>query len=154
MMMLLLQTAAEALANPVPVTDPAINGTVTAVAHQAGLVAITVWGLEFLKRWKAFRWINANTGTVTRIVSTLAALAAALAVQISVTGDASTGWHGTFAIPSVHILWDSFIRFAGQKMGQEGLYRLVYDRPQPVIPVRPEPMDAQGKPIEVAKPQV
>lgn len=148
MMMLLLQTTAEAVANAVPVTDPAINGTVSAVAHQAGLVAITVWLIEFLKRWKAFRWINANTGSVTRVLSTLCALASALAVQISVTGDASTGWQGTFAIPSVHILWDSFIRFAGQKMGQEGLYRLVYDRPQPVIPVAPEPMDRQGKPIK------
>lgn len=147
--MLLLQTVATAVANAIPVTDPGISNTVDAVAHQAGLAAITVWGLQAVKRSKLFPWINANSESTTRIVSTLAALASALAVQISVTGDASAGWHGTFAIPSLHVLWDGVIRFCGQKMGQEGLYRLIYKEPVEVTPVPAPIMDQSGKPVEL-----
>jgi hypothetical protein len=153
MMLMLLQTTAQQVANAIPVTDPGINDTVSAISHQAGLVAITVWGLQVLKRSKLFPYLNANTETATRVVSTLCALFAALAVQISVTsGDAQHGWNGTFAIPSVHVLWDSVIRFCGQKMGQEGLYRLIYKEPAEVVPVTPPAMDAGGKPIAPPQP--
>ena len=146
-MFILLQTTAAAVANAVPVTDPGISNTIDAVAHQAGLVAITVWGLQVLKRSKVFPYLNANTTTATSIVSTVVAAMSALAVQFTVTGDATAGWHGTFAIPSVHVLWDSIIRFCGQKMGQEGLYKLIYKDPIEVTPVPPPPMDTQGKPV-------
>lgn len=142
-MLLLLQAAAS-----VPVTDTSIKTTVDAFTDQAGLVAVTVWGLQMLKRSRMFPWLNANTETASSVVSTVIALLAALAIQIHVTsGDSMHGWNGTWAVPDVHILWTGLVRFIGQKMGQEGLYKFLYKEPLEVTPVLPPQMDAAGKPI-------
>lgn len=107
--MLMLQAVAETI----PVTNPTISNLVDAVSDQFGLVAVSVWVIQFMKRSTMFPGISANTPTVTQWVSTGMALASALAVQVHVEGSAALGWHGTFAIPSLHILWTSFIRFCG-----------------------------------------
>lgn len=146
-MMLLLQAAAD-VANAVAVTDPGIKTTVDALADQAGLVAVSVWMIEFMKRSKLFPGINANSSEVTKWVSTGTALVSALAVQVHIEGSAALGWTGTFAIPAAHVLWTSFIRFCGAKLGQDVLYNTVYNKPVEVIPVRREPMDESGKPVE------
>lgn len=145
--MLLLQTVATAVANAVPVTNPDISNLVDAVSDQFGLVAVSVWVIQFMKRSTMFPGISANTPQITRLVATGMALASALAVQIHVQGNAEHGWHGTFDIRNAHALWTSFIRFCGAKMGQDGLYNLVYDKPVEVTPVPPEPMNTNGKPL-------
>lgn len=145
-MMLLLQAAD--ISNALPVTDPGIKTTVDALADQAGLVAVSVWMIEFMKRSKLFPGINANSAQVTKWVSTGTALASALAVQVHIEGSAALGWTGTFAIPAAHVLWTSFIRFCGAKLGQDVLYNTVYNKPVEVVPVKREPMDPTGKPIE------
>ncbi len=147
-MLLLATTAAQAVADAIPVSDPGISSWVESLSHQAGLAGITVWILQGLKRSTFFPWISANTNRINQVVSTLAALFSALAIQISVTGgDLGTGFHGTWAIPSAHILWDSIVRFVGSKIGQDALYKIVYDKPLEVTPVAPPPMDFQGKPL-------
>ena len=142
------QTVAQKVAEAVPVTDPGVNSGLDALGHQVGLIGITVWGLQLLKRSKMFPWLNANTETANSIVSTVAALVSALAIQVSITGDSTQGWHGTFAIPNVHALGDDVVRFVGSKMGQEALYTFVYKKPVEVTPVAPPPMDQAGKPVE------
>ena len=141
------QTVAQKVAEAVPVTDPGVTSGLDALGHQVGIIGITVWGLQLLKRSKFFPWLNANTETATSIVSTVAAFLGAVAIQVSVTGDATQGWHGTFAIPNLHALSDMVVRFVGSKIGQEGLYTLVYKKPVEVTPVAPPPMDRAGKPI-------
>lgn len=145
-MLMLFQAVATSLPSAVPVADTGISTTIDALAHQAGLIAITVYGLQFLKTTRLFPYLNANTETATRLISTLAALLAALAVQISVTGDANHGWAFSGSIPSAHALWDGVIRFCGQKMGQEFLYRNLVKSPQEVSLVPAPQLDASGKP--------
>ena len=149
--MILLQTAAQAVAAAIPVSDPGISSWVDSLGHQLGMVGMTVWGLQLLKRSKVFPWLNANTETANSVISTCAALISALAIQISITGDATAGWHGTFAIPNLHALWETLVRFVGSKVGQETLYTMVYKRPQEVVSVPPPPMDAVGKPAPVPR---
>ncbi len=144
----LAQTVAQKVAEAVPVTDPGVTSGLDALGHQVGLIGITVWGLQLLKRSKWFPWLNANTETATSVVSTVAALLSALAIQFTITGDSTQGWHGTFAIPNVHALGDDVVRFVGSKMGQEALYTFVYKKPVEVVPVVPPPMDQAGKPVE------
>jgi hypothetical protein len=144
---MLFQAAATSLSAAVPVSDTGISTTIDALAHQAGLIAVTVYVLQFLKTTRFFPWLNANTETATRIVSTGAALAAALAVQISITGDAAHGWAFSGSIPSLHAIWDGAIRFFGQKMGQDFLYRKLVKNPQEVAVVAPASIDPSGKPI-------
>ncbi len=143
----LAQTVAEKVAEAVPVTDPGISSGLDALGHQLGLIGVTVWGLQLLKRSKWFPWINANTETATRVISTAMALFSAVLIQISITGDASTGWHGTFAIPNLHALGDGVVRFVGSKLGQEALYGVLYKKPIEVVPVPAPPMDSGGKPV-------
>jgi len=152
MLMLLLQSSAAAtaaVAQAVPVTDTSIKTTVDAFTDQAGLVAVTVWALQMLKRSRLFPWLNANTATATSVASTVVALLAAMAVQIHVTGSAALGWQGSFAIPNAHILWTGLIHFIDQKIKQKKLYKFLYKEPLEITPVPAPPMDAGGKPVEV-----
>ena len=146
-MLILLQATATAVAGAVPVTDPGIKSTVDAIADQAGLVAVTVWVIEFMKKSKLFPSINANSAQVTKWLSIGAAALSAMLVQIHIEGSAAIGWHGTFAIPAAHDLWTGFIRFCGAKLGQDVVYNTVYNRPVEVIPVPAPMMDPRGRPI-------
>ena len=121
-----------------------------AVTHQAGLMVATVYLIQFLKRAQWFPWINANSERLTQWVSTLAALGSAIFIQgtLTMTGSASDGWHFSGTIPSVHVLFDAFVRFAGQKAGQEFLFRNVVERPKEVTIVPPVKMTPDGKPAE------
>lgn len=149
-MFILLQAATTAA---VPVTNTALTDTINALSSQATLAAITVWLLQKAKESKLeiFSGINANSKTVTSIISTVAALLSALYVQISISGDAAHGWTGTFVIPSAHVLWDSIVHFTGQKLGQEALYDYLYRKPVEVTPVTKPSMDTTGKPADVPK---
>jgi hypothetical protein len=140
------QTVAQKVAEAVPVTDPGVSSGLDALGHQIGLIGITVWVLQQLKRTKFFPWLNANTETANSLVSTGAALVSALAIQFTITGDTTAGWHGTFAIPNLHALGDDVVRFVGSKIGQEALYTMLYRRPVEVVPVPPPAMDQGGKP--------
>lgn len=136
------------LLEDVTVATPHLTDGLEAIGHQIGLVVITVYAIQFLKRVAWFPWLNANSDKVTNVVSTVAALAAALFVEgsLTMTGDASTGWHFVGSIPSLHVMWHSFIRFAGQKAGQDWFLRNVAQQPKPVALVLPEKMDVGGKP--------
>jgi hypothetical protein len=149
MMMLLLQTTAQAAANAVPVNNPALTNGLDSVAHSTGLIIATVWILQFLKKAPWFSWLNADSSTATQIVSTVIAFLSAIAVQISFTGNAGVGWDGTFHIPNAHALVDGISRFFLAKGGQDFLYSTVYKRPMEVTPVLPPKMDSLGKPVVV-----
>jgi hypothetical protein len=150
MMLMLIQAAVAApLPIPtVPVTDPSIKNLIDAVSDQTGLVFVSVWLIQYMKRsqWPIFAFINANSGQVTKWASFATALVAALAIQIHIQGSAALGWNGTFVIPNVHALWTGFVRFCGAKMGQDILYNTVYNKPVEVIPVAAPRMNAAGKP--------
>jgi hypothetical protein len=133
------------------ISNPDLMRALDAMAHQAGLVVITVYVIQWLKRARWFPWLSANSDRVTRWVSTGAALGTALFVQgtISITsGDASTGWHFTGSTPSLHALYDGFIRFAAQRAGQEWMFQNVVKKPKEVTLVPAEKDDAAGKPID------
>jgi len=153
MMMLLLQAAADPASTAFPVTNPDIHNLIDALADQTGLVFVSVWAVQFMKRSQLFPFINANSGNVTKWISVGTALFSALAIQIHITnGNAAHGWNGTFAIPDLHSLWTSFVRFCGAKMGQDVLYNTVYNKPVEVTLKKPPAMDAGGKPVEEPKP--
>ena len=80
--------------------------------------AVVVYAIEWLKQWPQFRWLTADSGTVNRVVSALAA--AMIAFGISATGDAATGW--VIQIPSVAVLWSSGWEFVKQLTVQQVLY--------------------------------
>lgn len=145
MLILLLQTTAQQVANAVPVTDPGISKIAEGLGDQAALAAGIVWTIQFLKRWPVFTWLNADTNNRTQIVSTVMAIIAGLAVNVHVTGDAAVGWN--ISIASAHTLWTAITRVCGQKVAQDFLHNM-YQKPIPVVPVAPEPMIG-GKPIDV-----
>jgi len=151
MLMLLLQTTAQQVANAVPVTDPGIAKWVEGLGDQATLAAGTVWAIQFLKRWPQFKWLNDNTASRTQLVSTIMAIVSGLAVNIHVTGDATAGW--TINVASAHVLWTAATRCIGQKVGQDWLHNM-YDKPIQVTPVTPTVMDSGGKPIAPPQPIV
>lgn len=150
--MLLLQAAQQAVnavaQGAVPVADPGSAITFESYVHQAGLAAVSVWVIQTLKQAKWFPLLNANSDALTRLISIATALASALAIQISVTGNASTGWDGSFHIGGAHALWDDAIRVIGSKYGQTLIYNQFYNRPIQVTPVRAPVMDSGGKPKE------
>jgi len=152
-MMLLLQAAAAVATDPaLSVTNPDIHNLIDAVADQAGLVFVSVYAIQFVKKSQLFPFVNANSTQVTKWISVATALFSALAIQIHIQGSSAAGWHGTFAIPNAHDLWTSFVRFCGAKMGQDVLYNTVYNKPVEVVPVRPVAMDAGGKPVPKEEP--
>ena len=136
----------QAAADAVQVSNPALTNQIDAVMHQLGLAGATVYVLQFLKKSPLFPWLNANSETATRIVSTAAALIAAIFVQVTVQGDTSAGW--VIHVPAAHVLWDCFLRFVGQKLGLEAIYRNLVKSPPEVAIVPPEKFDAVGKPAE------
>lgn len=144
MLMLLLQTTAQQVANAVPVSDPGIAKWVEGLGDQATLAAGIVWSIQFLKRWPAFTWLNDNTANRTQLVSTVMAIFAGMAVNVHITGDAALGWN--IGIANAHTLWTTLTRVVGQKVGQDWLHNM-YTKPVEVTPVLPTPMDAGGKPL-------
>ncbi len=83
--------------------------------------AVIVYAIEWLKRLPQFRWITADSGTVNRIVSAVAA--AAVAFGITASGDAQTGW--IIHIPSVAVLgtgmWEFVKQFTVQQLIWDGV---------------------------------
>ena len=150
-MLLLLQTTAQQVANAVPVTDPGIAKWVEGLGDQATLAAGTVWAIQFLKRWPAFKWLNDNTANRTQIVSTIMAIVSGIAVNIHVTGDAAAGW--VINVANAHVLWNTVTRVIGQKVGQDWLHNM-YDKPIQVVPVTAPVMDEAGKPVAPPQPIV
>jgi len=134
----------QAAADAVQVSNPALTNQIDAVMHQLGLAGATVYVLQFLKKSPLFPWLNANSETATRIVSTAAALIAAIFVQVTVQGDTSAGW--VIHVPAAHVLWDCFLRFVGQKLGLEAIYRNLVKTPPEVSIVPPQEFDDAGKP--------
>lgn len=151
-MMLLLQAAQQAVnavANgAVPVSDPGQAITVESYLHQAYVAAISVYGIQVLKRSTWFPWINANSELVTKSLSWGVALVSALAIQVTVTGSPTAGWDGNFHINNVHALWDSVGRLIVSKGMQTGIYEKFFNKPMEVVPVDPPRMDQAGKPVE------
>ena len=80
--------------------------------------AVVVYTIEWLKRWPAFTWISANSGTVNRAISAITA--AGIAFGISATGSAETGW--VIQIPSLAVLASSGFEFLKQFMVQQVVY--------------------------------
>lgn len=93
-----------------------------AMAHLA-TGATVVYVIEWLKRWPAFKWISADSGTVNRAISAIAA--AGIAFGISATGSAETGW--VIQIPSLAVLASSGYEFVKQFMVQQILYQGVLE---------------------------
>jgi hypothetical protein len=156
--MLLLQAAQQAVnavasGAALPVSDPGAAITAESYLHQIYVAAIAVYGIERLKRSTWVPWINANSALVTKAVSWIVALASALAIQVSVTGSATAGWHGTFDIPNAHALWDTLGRIIVSKGMQTGIYDKFFNKPLQVTPVLPPPMDEAGKPVPHPAPQ-
>lgn len=83
--------------------------------------AVVVYAIEWLKRAGWFRWLTADSGTVNRVVSAIAA--AAMAFGIHATGDASTGW--VIHVPSVAVLlagvWEWATQFVIQQLIFDGV---------------------------------
>src|SRR6185295_7992504 len=109
--MLLLQAAQQAAnavaSGAVPVSDPGAAITIESYLHQAYVAAISVYGIQTLKRVSWFPWLNANSELVTKATAWGVAIVSALAIQVTITGNATAGWDGTFHINSAHALWDS-----------------------------------------------
>lgn len=148
--MLLLQTAAQAVAaaNSVPVVDPSVTDWFNGIADQAGLAFITVGVMNYLKKAKWFPALNAINEKVTRRVSTIVAIVAAVGVQIHLTGSWTAGWTcSPCTVPPVHAIYTSIAKMFGQKYGQDFLYHNTQS-PQPVISVPAPPMDMVGKPLQ------
>lgn len=156
--MLLLQAAQQAAnavaSGAVPVSDPAAAVTIESYLHQAYVAAISVYGIQIMKRSTLFPWINANSDMVTKAVSWGVALVSALAIQVTVTGSATAGWDGSFHINNVHALWDSVGRLIVSKGMQTGIYEKFFNKPVEVVPVTPPVMDAGGKPVGPPQPIV
>src|SRR3990167_2958302 len=85
--------------------------------------AVAVYAIEALKQWPQFRWLTADSATVNRVISALAA--AMIAFGISATGDVSTGW--TIHIPSGAILMAGLWEWVKQVTVQQVLYQSVVE---------------------------
>lgn len=83
--------------------------------------AVVVYAIEWLKRAGWFKWMSADSGTVNRAVSAIAA--AAMAFGISATGDAQTGW--VIHVPSLAVLvagvWEWSKQFVVQQILWDGV---------------------------------
>ena len=74
-MMLLLQAAAAVATDPaLPVTNPDIHNLIDALADQAGLVFVSVYAIQFVKKSQLFPFVNANSTRMTKWLSVGTAL--------------------------------------------------------------------------------
>lgn len=94
--------------------------TTDAMAHLT-TGAVVVYAIEALKRAGWFRWMHADSGTINRIVSGVAAAGMALGIQA--TGDASIGW--VIHVPSATVLllgvWEWAKQFVLQQLIFDGI---------------------------------
>ena len=80
--------------------------------------AVAVYAIEALKQWPQFRWLTADSATINRVISALAA--AMIAFGISATGDIEAGW--TIHIPSGAILMAGLWEWAKQVTVQQVIW--------------------------------
>jgi hypothetical protein len=130
------------------VVNPDLMRVLHSMGHQAGFVVLTVYGIKWLRRAIWFPWLNANSDRLSSWISTGAALGSALFVAgtFSVVGSWATGWHLGVGIHSVDDIYDGVTRFIVQRGAQEWMWQSVVKKPTPVAFVKPEKMDAAGKP--------
>jgi hypothetical protein len=77
--------------------------------------------IEFWKRSK-LPGLSIDSAKLNMIVAGALSLIAALGITITISGNAETGWHGSFSIPAVGVLIDGLIHFCTQV----GLNQLLY----------------------------
>lgn len=91
--------------------------------------AVVVYLVEWLKHQSWCRWLTADTSTVNRVVSGVAA--AAVAFGVTWTGDADTGW--TIHVPMLTALVSGLWEWAKQWTLQQVLYDAAIKKPQVVV---------------------
>lgn len=91
------------------------------VASHITTGAMLVYGLEALKRSGWCKFLTADTGTLNRIVSGVAALV--MAMGITLTGDSAAGWTAT--IPPAPVLlagaFEALKQFTTQQLIWDGV---------------------------------
>lgn len=102
-----------------------------------------VYAIETLKRWGAFRWLTVDSDRLNRLVAVLAA--GLVAMGISVTGDAETGW--TIHVPMLSVLLAGAWEWAKQAMVQQLLYDVVIRQKKRRRPPGEALSDVRGFPI-------
>lgn len=104
--------------------------TTSTVMTHLTLGAVIVYGIQYLKAAGWMPWLTADSKTLTRLVSALAALA----VGFGVTGQWDPVHGGTFVIPPlsdlINGLWDTVKQFTTNQV----LYDTVFNRP--AVPVQ------------------
>lgn len=132
---------------PVAVANPDLTVWLNGLSDQAFIGFMVVGVMNYIKRASWFPWLNANSENLTKWVSNIAAIVAAVGVQIHITGSWEAGWVcSPCSTPPAHAMFTSIGRIFGQKAFQSWLYHNTKS-PQPVTAVPAEPMNGQGKPI-------
>lgn len=91
----------------------------SAVVHQAGIGAMAVYLIQWLKTQSWCPWINSHSAQVNRWAGVIVALGTSAGVRV-MSGDAQHGW--VIAIPNAQVILDTLIHAAGQFSGQQILY--------------------------------
>lgn len=87
--------------------------------------AVIVYALEALKQWPAFRWLTADTKTLNRVISGVAAFA--MAIGISGHWDPAHG--GMIQIPALSVLLSGGYDWLKQMCLQQIVYDGVVAKP-------------------------
>jgi hypothetical protein len=100
------------------------------LTHQLAVSAAVVWILEQVKRWEAFRWIQADTDRINRYVAFCAAFCGSLGLQGTMSGSFQEGGTLTITWPSLSQLGDAGLHVVAQAAMQELFYRGVVKKPK------------------------
>ena len=114
------------------------------LAH-LGFAGIIVYLMELAKKAKWVPFISMTSGHLNRIVSILTALGVAIGATMHNTGSFDTGYHFTLDTPTGPLMLQGVLRFAGQVVMQQGIFKTMVSRttdPEkvsiPVIAPKPE----------------
>jgi hypothetical protein len=111
--------------------------TEDSLTHQLAISAAVVWSLEQLKRWPAFRWLQADTDRVNRWVSILAAFCGSVGLQGTMSGSFHAGGSLTITWPSLAQMYEAGSHFVAQLAMQELFYRGVVKKPHELLAAPP-----------------